>query len=513
MTLVSGGIAVFDKQGVKLFEQNLGAGGFWAAQGADQVAEPWVIFDPNSGRFIASGADFGSKKGFLYFAISKTSNPLSSADWHKYSLDRSGTHQGPSFPGVPTYPDYAKTGVDGDAIYVTSIHFAKDRNITLNFSHSELFALEKTALLSGGPLNVVYDEAVLTDPVLQPAVVFEPAPAMYFVQSATRAPDDKIVVHALSDVLTAPVRTLSVVSVAPFERPPNVPQLGSSILLQNIDARLMSAVFRDGSLWTSHAIRDPAGDAESLVRWYQFDLAALPGSAVLAQSGNVDPGPGLHTWLPHINVDASGNMGLCFSVGGANQYAAIGYTGRLATDPAGATLPVHIARPGDGAYTAGGWGEYSGLAIDPDGETFWLFHQYPTGQRKQQWRSFVAAFQVAPPPAPANPLHCGDLDGTSANSGKNWKATVVATVHDGNDNPVSGATVSIRWSGGFSGSASLTTDANRRCAFVTGNIPKTTTSATLTIVNVSHPSLTYSASANHDPDADSSGTTILVNKP
>jgi hypothetical protein len=518
VTMVSGRIAIFNKQGTKLFEQNLGAGGFWAAQGGDQVAEPWVIFDPNSGRFIASAAEFGANKGFLYLAVSKNSQPSTSADWHKYSLDRSGTHQDPGALGVPTYPDDAKVGVDGDALYFSSIHFAKDGSTGL-FSHAEIFALAKAPLLSGGPLSLVYDEPVITDSYspwlvfkIHPAIVFEPAPTMYFVQSLVTRPDNQIVVHAISDVLTAPVRTVSLVPVAPFDRPPDVPQRGSSTLLENGNARLMSAVVRNGSLWTSHGVLDPAVDAESLVRWYQIDITGLPTTAAtLVQSGNVDPGSGVHAWLPAVSVDVDGNMGLSFSVGGANQYAAIGYTGRLANDPAGTTLPIHVARAGAGPYTQGGWGEYSGLAIDPDGYTFWLLNEYATKQKT--WRTFVAAFEVAPPAPPSGPLHCGDLDGTGVTqSGQKWRATVTVTMHDGDENVVAGATVSAQWSTGAV--AAATTDANGRCIFTLSNLSKQTTpSVTLTLTGATHATLSYFAPANHDPDGGSNGTSITVNKP
>jgi hypothetical protein len=519
VTMVSGGIAIFDKQGTKLFEQNLGHGGFWGTVGADVVAEPWVIFDPNSGRFIAIAREVGNNFGFIYVAVSKSSNPLASADWNKYGLDRSGTHQGPSFPGVPTYPDYPKVGVDGNGIYITSLHFAKDQNITRNFSHVEIFALEKAPLLSGGPLNVVYDEPVITNSYspflvfsIHPAIVFEPAAPMYFVQSLITRPDDKIVVHTLSDVLSAnPSRSVSLVPVTPFDRPPDVPQLGSASLLENVGARLMSATVRKGALWTSHAVVDPV-DGESVVRWYQLDITGVPTTdATLVQGGDVDPGPGVHTWLPHINVDADGNMGISFSVGGASQYAAIGYTGRLATDPAGTTLPVQIARAGEGSYTVGGWGEYSGLAIDPDGYTFWLYHEYPTRQKAQNWRTFVGAFQVALPPPPSDPLHCGDLDGSGATSGKSWKATVAATIHDGNENALAGATVSIQWSTGAT--ATGVTDATGKVAFTLNSISKQTSSVTLTISGVTFPGLNYAATDNHDPDGDSNGTSITVTRP
>lgn len=125
----------------------------------------------------------------------------------------------------------------------------------------------------------------------------------------------------------------------------------------------------------------------------------------------------------------------------------------------------------------------------------------------------VTGKSVAPPP-PADPLHSGDLDGSATNSGKNnWKATVVVTMHDGNEQPVQGATVLIAWGGGASGTASLVTDASGRCTFVSGNITKSSPNATLTITGATHSTLTYSAVVNHDPDGDSNGTSITVNKP
>lgn len=394
VTMVNSKMVIFDKKGTKLFEQSLsGASGFWGGQNASSsVAEPWVIFDPNSSRFVAVAADFGSGKGAIYLAISKSATPLLSTDWQKYRIERSGTHQNPAFAGVPTYPDYVRAGVDAGAVYITSVHFAKDQNVTMLFSHAEAFGIDKNSLLSGGDPIFVYDEPVITGDMvfsLQPAIVYGPAPAMYFVQSVTRRPSSEIVVHAV----VGRTRTPSVVAVPAFDRPPNVPQPGSSTLLDNIDARVMSAVVRNGSLWTAHAVRDPAVDAESLVRWYELNVSGFPGgTAVLAQSGNVDPGTGVHAWLPHIEVDAAANMALGFSVGGTSRYASIGYTGRRAGDPLGFTMPVRIARAGAGAYTLQGWGEYSGLSIDPDGRTFWLFHEYATSGG--QWQTFAGAFQV-----------------------------------------------------------------------------------------------------------------------
>jgi serine protease AprX len=111
-------------------------------------------------------------------------------------------------------------------------------------------------------------------------------------------------------------------------------------------------------------------------------------------------------------------------------------------------------------------------------------------------------------------MHVGDLDGVNANvNSKNWKATVTIRVEDASHNLVTNATVSGSWSGGYSGSASCTTNGNGQCSVTTGNISKTKGSVTFTVNNVTHATLTYQSSANHDPDGDSNGTQITVYKP
>ncbi|MGH9891136.1 MAG: S8 family serine peptidase, partial [bacterium] len=106
----------------------------------------------------------------------------------------------------------------------------------------------------------------------------------------------------------------------------------------------------------------------------------------------------------------------------------------------------------------------------------------------------------------------GDLDGSATSIKNNWTATVTIRVHDASHNPVNGATVSVSWSGGFSGSASCVTNGGGACSVGTGNIPKKKGNVTLTVTNVSG-SLTYQPGDNHDPDGDSNGTAITVLKP
>jgi hypothetical protein len=120
---------------------------------------------------------------------------------------------------------------------------------------------------------------------------------------------------------------------------------------------------------------------------------------------------------------------------------------------------------------------------------------------------------VTTPTPPPVPIHVGDLDGSTATSKNTWTASVTITVHNASDGTVQGATVSGNWSGGFSGSASCTTGLDGTCKVTTTNLNKSRTSATFTVINVTATGATYVSSSNHDPDNDSTGTTITVNKP
>lgn len=116
---------------------------------------------------------------------------------------------------------------------------------------------------------------------------------------------------------------------------------------------------------------------------------------------------------------------------------------------------------------------------------------------------------------PATPQsHVGDLDGSTTITGNNWRAIITVTVHDGAHSPLSDATVSGVWSGGYSGPGSCTTNGSGVCSVTSGTMKRNqAASVTFTVSNVSHSTAIYDGSANHDPDGESNGTMITVLKP
>jgi hypothetical protein len=118
-------------------------------------------------------------------------------------------------------------------------------------------------------------------------------------------------------------------------------------------------------------------------------------------------------------------------------------------------------------------------------------------------------------PAAVDNIHVGDLDGITSSNRRMWSATVEITVHDANHNPINGATVIGVWDPAGLASDECTTGelgGNGTCIMLYPSIPKKQSTVTFTVTSVTMAGKTYDAVANHDPDGDSNGITITVNK-
>ena len=110
---------------------------------------------------------------------------------------------------------------------------------------------------------------------------------------------------------------------------------------------------------------------------------------------------------------------------------------------------------------------------------------------------------------PANLFHVGDIDGVGTVSGKTWTAKVTIRVENASNAALGGAIVTGTWSNG--GSASCTTASNGTCSVQKTKMSRTAVATvTFTVTNVNRAGGTYFPAANHDPDGDSDGTSIVV---
>jgi hypothetical protein len=113
-------------------------------------------------------------------------------------------------------------------------------------------------------------------------------------------------------------------------------------------------------------------------------------------------------------------------------------------------------------------------------------------------------------------MHVGDLDGIASDDGSTWSAIVEIAVHDQNHQPLNGATVVGSWSRNGLNADTCTTGelgGDGTCIVLFPSLKRGFKSVTFTVTGVTLSGVTYQATGNHDPDGDSNGTAITVNRP
>ncbi len=93
-------------------------------------------------------------------------------------------------------------------------------------------------------------------------------------------------------------------------------------------------------------------------------------------------------------------------------------------------------------------------------------------------------------------VHVSAASGSAWSNKNKWRATLDVTVVDASNQPVSGATVTVNWSGGASGSGTAVTGSNGTASVQTSMFNRNVSSVTMTVSDISGSGLIYSSSAN-----------------
>ncbi len=402
VSIVNANLSVFRKDnGQRL--TNVGLDSFWG----QTVGDPRVVFDPHSQRFIAMATDF-NRTAKLYFAVSRTSDPTGA--WFKFSFRTDlGSDAG-------KWPDYPTLGVDARGIYTSAYMVGSGGGMTI-------WAIDKAPLVAAVQSvgTITAWRGLRWEGAIQPAVTYGDPGSEYLV---SRRSSTLLRVRRIGPPLTGPqLFEAGSVSVPSHGSPPNAPALGSSTPISTIDYRPMNAVFRNGSLWT---IQNTSVSGRAVCRWYELGVSPL--SAI--QIGTIGD-PVWHYYYGSIAVDARGDVALGFSGSHANSYVGAFVTGRLASDPAGATADPIEVKPGMSAYQrvdgAGRnrWGDYSLTSVDPvDDFGFWSIQEYAgTGNN---WRTWIT-----------------QLGFESFNYGLGWPGTNGVPALQANGRPALGSSMSL----------------------------------------------------------------------
>lgn len=369
--------------------------------------DPKVIYDQYAGRFVVVALERtdapNPTNSRILVGVSKTSNP--NDGWWLHSIDSKV-----NIDGLDRWADYPGLGVDDKAVYITNNMFAFAAGGSV-FGGVRLWIMGKTPAYNGPNNNLSFS---VHDPYTVPTSVAIPTqPAHMFgppgLGSAGRSlgtflvsysalvgggGNDFIQVIELTDPLNTvggPFFTVQYIDFGNIDSGallPDAPQLGSVYAIETNDRRTLNAVWRDDQLFLCAEILPLAGpDAGQVTaHWWRVDTSVAIPALVLADQGNAgaeDLGAGTHTFYPSVMVDSDLNMAIGFAASNSGIYGGAYYTARFFGDPAGTVGPTGTLQAGLAPYqrfhsgNRNRWGDYSGLALCPAGETdFYVFNEY-----------------------------------------------------------------------------------------------------------------------------------------
>jgi len=402
--IVNASVAVFSRTGTLLLGPepiSTAWSGFGGLCETTNGGDPIALYDRAADRWLISQLAYAGANG--------TSVPYLNCVAVSTSGDPTGSYFRYAFPRTEL-PDYSKFSVWPDAYYMTD----NDQQNGNNFTGPSYAALDRTAMLAGGPAMMIVFSLGTNYASLLPAGQDGPtpppagSPGYALALGSDQASLDLWRLHA--DFTTPANATLTgpfAIPVAPFRELCGgfgscVPQPSQGQPLASLGDRLMYRLayrnFGDhDSLVVSHSVDPGQGGSNSGgVRWYEVRTPG--GTPSLYQQGTFAPDSN-YRWMGSVAMDARGDIAAGYSLSGVNLAPSIAITGRLAGDPLG-SLPqgetIMVGGTGVQGFGLDRWGDYTSMAVDPvDDCTFWYTNQYIGASGTFNWHTRVGSFRYA----------------------------------------------------------------------------------------------------------------------
>ena len=446
LAVINVAFAVYDKSGNLLRGPTTFASFFSGTPGCSNtgVFDPNVVYDESTDRFILGIDGDGSD---YCVAATQGSDPL--AGWNRYGFAT-------NISGA--FFDFPHAGVGRDAIYVGSNQF-----LGSFFLEGRVFAIDKAALYAGSSLSVI-SRSTNSGSAPQPMNLHGfnqgtwPTSGPHYIMT-DEFDGTTHTIWSWSDPFGANVFTnegdvdLNSATGVTAGFPIDTPQAGSSELIQANDWRGLDAEYRDGEIWMSNTIAcNPGGGTVNCIRWARIDPT---GPAVI--DAGIFASPGEYRFFPDLAVNSCGDMAIGYAKSGSSLFPSIWVTGREAGDPAGSLQTETQMKAGEVAYDsfqgAGPhrWGDYTGMTIDPDGQTFWYLGEYSKdiAGLSTKWGNFIGSFEF---PACAGTNTAPVVTITAPDDGSGFNAgTSIAFSGSAQDSEDGDLTSSLTWTSSLDG--------------------------------------------------------------
>jgi hypothetical protein len=381
--------------------------------------QPNVVYDDNSQRFFIAmlEEDPGLITSFLHVAVSNTSTPTDfAADFTEKAtvdvveIDATGRLFTADFPRI---------GYNADGLFVTfnSLDIA-----TGGVDHAAMITFRKSTLLDADNTTLRLFPTIFTtqEYTVVPAQMHQ-APAgapMILIDTIGFGPaplgtSNAIQVLEMTNYFSAvPTIARHRIAVQNFNNgfTPNATQpflAVTQIPLITFDTSLLEAAWRDGHLV---ATGNANINGVTKARWYEISAPANGARPTLIQQGNIDPGPGISTFMPAIDIAQNLDIGMTYLQSSASEFMSMYITGRKQSDAKGTMqTPVRV-RAGEAVYLdiPPFTGFFSAVAVDPlNPNTFVAANEYATAAPTlRNWGTWISTFTLAgPTPSPIKGLN------------------------------------------------------------------------------------------------------------
>lgn len=372
MVTLNSDIRITTRSGLELSRVSLSS--FWAPTQASRPFDPRVLHDSFNNRWILSAvSDAQSVNSKVLIAVSLTGDPTGQWNLRAYSAD----------PTQVNWGDFPTLGFNKKWIVLGVNLFTVANN---SGTSDKLYILDKQALYAGGlPPAATFSDDCFS---YQPATTLDNTQDAEYMMCEVNASAGLLRISSITGAIGSEVLNNSTdVSLGSnpwaFTWPGSAegfsPQAGSTKLIDAGDARVMSLVYRNGSLWFAQTVFLPAGaPTRSAAQWVQ---ASVNGS--VQQFGRVDdPAGNIFYAYPSLAVNANNDVLLGYSSFSLSQFASASYAFHGNLDASGALRSDTLLRAGDAKYVRVGakfnrWGDYSATVVDPVNDLdMWTLQEY-----------------------------------------------------------------------------------------------------------------------------------------
>jgi hypothetical protein len=375
---------------------------FFKVPGTQSFSDPRVLYDAASGRWFASGFSFDSTitNSQAYLAVSATSDPTGTWVFRTINIP------------AGSISDQPMTGICDDKVVMSWDRYTGGG---ATFQGADTLVLQKSDLLGTGSVHSTSFGPDSTEFRIVPAQSLSSTSTCWLTVNKTLTGTAALGVIAVTGTPAGGdvTRTETNVPIAAtsLPPPPQQPSGATNVALNNNDDRLLSAVYRDGLLWTSATDACPSATRDCLRLIEVSTTSATP--SLLDDEDVASTGSDLY--YPAVSLDNSDNLFFSFTqsssspTGFPGAFAAV----RAASDGSFST-PV-TAAAGRASYSDGTnsprWGDYSAAAPDPAVPgAMWMTAEYATADTA--WGTATAEVTAATaPPAPAIAIGAEGGDG------------------------------------------------------------------------------------------------------